>query len=168
MAAMGGGFPDCELGELQETADALRLALESVHAVASVVSDKVGAAQAPNLDELAGELGRIVATLDERLSRRGAGPGEGTEVEGGGASAVAVAGAAREAAVSGAVNSREEVIRVLDLVCQYYSRQEPSSPVPLLLRRAKRLVSKDFLEILRDMAPDGVSQAEIISGTRED
>ena len=46
----------------------------------------------------------------------------------------------------------------------YYERHEPSSPVPLLLKRAKRLVAKDFMEILRDLAPDGVDQAERISG----
>ena len=33
---------------------------------------------------------------------------------------------------------------------------EPSSPVPLLLQRAKRLFAKDFLEILRDLTPGGV------------
>jgi len=36
--------------------------------------------------------------------------------------------------------------------------------VPLLLRRAKRLISKDFLEIVRDLAPDGVPQVELIRG----
>ena len=59
-------------------------------------------------------------------------------------------------------------MRVLDKACDYFERHEPSSPVPLLLRRAKRLVSKDFMEILRDLAPDGVSQAENIGGTSND
>jgi type VI secretion system protein ImpA len=36
--------------------------------------------------------------------------------------------------------------------------------VPLLLRRAQRLVEKSFMEILEDMVPDGVSQAKIVSG----
>jgi type VI secretion system protein ImpA len=33
-----------------------------------------------------------------------------------------------------------------------------------LLERAKRLMAKDFLEILRDLAPDGVPQFEVVSG----
>lgn len=67
-------------------------------------------------------------------------------------------------AVTGAVNSRSDVIRVLDKVCDYYAANEPSSPIPLLLRRAQRLVEKSFMEILEDMVPDGVNQAKIISG----
>ena len=56
---------------------------------------------------------------------------------------------------------------MIDKVCLYFERNEPSSPVPLLLQRAKRLISKDFLEILRDLTPDGVSQAELIGGVAE-
>jgi type VI secretion system protein ImpA len=57
---------------------------------------------------------------------------------------------------------------MLDKICAYYSRYEPSSPVPLLLQRAKRLVSKDFMEILQDLTPDSVSQAQKICGTVEE
>jgi type VI secretion system protein ImpA len=32
------------------------------------------------------------------------------------------------------------------------------------MQRAKRLVSKNFIDILRDLAPDGVSQAENVGG----
>ncbi|NOQ69154.1 MAG: type VI secretion system protein TssA, partial [Gammaproteobacteria bacterium] len=66
--------------------------------------------------------------------------------------------------VAGTINSQEDVIRVLDMACEYFKRHEPSSPVPLLLQRAKRLVAKDFMEILRDLTPAGVTQAEEISG----
>jgi type VI secretion system protein ImpA len=40
--------------------------------------------------------------------------------------------------------------------------------VPLLLRRAKGLVAKDFMEILNDLTPDGVSQAKLIGGLAKD
>ena len=53
---------------------------------------------------------------------------------------------------------------MLDRACEYFHRYEPSSPVPLLLERAKRLMSKDFVEILRDLAPDGIAQFEVVSG----
>jgi len=69
---------------------------------------------------------------------------------------------------SSTVNTRSDVIRTLDRVCEYYSIHEPSSPVPLLLRRAQRLVEKSFMEILEDMVPDGVSQARIVSGSADD
>ena len=44
---------------------------------------------------------------------------------------------------------------------------KPSSPVPLVLARVKRLVTMDFLEILKDLTPDGVDQFKIISGIKD-
>jgi type VI secretion system protein ImpA len=73
-------------------------------------------------------------------------------------------GAAPRVPVSGEITSREEIARMLDRACEYFHRYEPSSPVPLLLERAKRLMSKDFVEILRDLAPDGIAQFEVVSG----
>jgi type VI secretion system protein ImpA len=55
----------------------------------------------------------------------------------------------------------------LDKVSDYFQKYEPSSPVPLLLQRAKRLVAKYFMEILRDLTPAGVSQAEAIGGVEK-
>lgn len=98
--------------------------------------------------------------MSEHLIHRGVGE---TEMS----SEAAVAGAGSQAVsqpVTGEINSREDAIRVLDMVSNYFKRNEPSSPVPLLLERAKRLVAKDFMEILRDLTPDGVKQAEEISG----
>jgi type VI secretion system protein ImpA len=65
---------------------------------------------------------------------------------------------------SGAINDHADVVRMLDKICEYYSVNEPSSPIPLLLRRAQRLVSKSFFEILEDVAPDSVPQAQVIRG----
>jgi type VI secretion system protein ImpA len=36
------------------------------------------------------------------------------------------------------------------------------------LDRAKRLVSKTFMEVLEDLAPDGVMQAKLAGGIRGD
>lgn len=68
------------------------------------------------------------------------------------------------APVSNAINNRNDVIHAIDRICEYYAAQEPSSPVPLLLRRAQRLVAKSFYEILEDMIPDGVPTARVIGG----
>ena len=54
------------------------------------------------------------------------------------------------------------------MACDYYSRCEPSIPVPLLLQRATLLVSKDFMEIMRDLAPAGLTQVEEIGGVPPD
>ena len=67
-------------------------------------------------------------------------------------------------AVDGQITCREEAIRLLEKICRWFERYEPSSPLPLLLRRAKRLSTKSFLEIIRDISPDGVSQVEALGG----
>jgi type VI secretion system protein ImpA len=64
----------------------------------------------------------------------------------------------------GGVNSRSDVIAALDLMIGFYERNEPSSPVPLLLTRAKRLVNADFLTIIRELAPSGMDNVNLIGG----
>lgn len=76
-------------------------------------------------------------------------------------------GAAPKQALSGTINDRNDVVRALDKICDYYTVNEPSSPIPLLLRRAQRLVPKSFLEILEDMVPSSIEMIEVISGTPE-
>ena len=70
----------------------------------------------------------------------------------------------RRAAFSGKITNRTDVLRALDEICAYYRRSEPSSPVPLLLGRARRLVDLDFYSIIKDLAPDGEAQVLNISG----
>ena len=64
----------------------------------------------------------------------------------------------------GAIASRDDVVATLDRVCAYYSASEPSSPVPLLLRRAQRLVPLDFLSLVQDLARDGLGDLVKIAG----
>ena len=68
----------------------------------------------------------------------------------------------------GSIRSRDDAIRALDAVAAFFRKNEPSSPVPLFVERAKRLVAKDFLEVLADMAPDGLDQAKHVGGVRDE
>lgn len=69
---------------------------------------------------------------------------------------------------TGEISSRQEAIRAIDAAVLFFRKYEPSSPVPILLERARRLVSKGFMEVLEDIAPDGLPQARIIGGIRGD
>lgn len=164
-ATIDGAFAECDLDALQAVQETVRAALDHVAAIEGTVSEKVGAANAPNLEELIHLLNAIDKVLAGRITARVgdsefADGDDGVSEEGG--AAVESAGRA------GPIRSREDVMRTIDRICEYYQRNEPSSPVPLLLRRAKRLVAKDFMEILRDMVPDGVTQAETITGEQSD
>jgi type VI secretion system protein ImpA len=68
----------------------------------------------------------------------------------------------------GAIRSRQDAIRALDAAAEFFRRNEPSSPIPLFLERAKRLVAKDFLEVLADIAPDALPQAKAAGGVRDE
>ena len=70
--------------------------------------------------------------------------------------------------ISGTINNDQDVIKTLNLVCEYYKKNEPSSPVPLVIERAIRLVGKSFMDVLKDLAPSGVSELNTISGQREE
>lgn len=74
--------------------------------------------------------------------------------------------AARGAALSGAISSRDDVIRALGLIGEYYRLREPSHPMPVLLTRAQRWVTMDFISLMKDIAPDGVDQAELVLNAR--
>jgi type VI secretion system protein ImpA len=63
-----------------------------------------------------------------------------------------------------AVSRREDALYLLDLAAAYFRANEPSSPLPILIDRARRLATMEFLDILRDIAPDGLGQAQIIAG----
>lgn len=67
------------------------------------------------------------------------------------------------------IQNRAHVIEAIDKICTYYQSHEPGSPVPLLLQRARNLVDKDFIEILKDLSPESTAQVEHLLGiTPED
>lgn len=66
------------------------------------------------------------------------------------------------------IASRADVELALDAICEYYRRCEPSSPVPLLLERAKRLARLGFLEIVEDLHPDSLKPLQTITGVKPD
>lgn len=66
------------------------------------------------------------------------------------------------------VDSREDVVRAIDTIVDYYRRREPSSPVPVALARVKTWISMDFMAVLRDIAPRSVDDAAIVLLARVD
>ncbi len=154
--------------------EALRQAMEAAaQAHASVVNieatlvRRVGNAQALNLAPLLRPLARIVATLQPHLHAEAAAASQPSEdAQAGMAAGVPGPAPATPAAAgfTGDIVDRDDVIKALDRLLAYYERCEPSSPVPLLLERARRLVPKTFMEVMQDLAPDGVSQLLVIRG----
>src|SRR5690606_28736020 len=105
--------------------------------------------------------------LESRLEARTAIAAEMAAEAAVGADGPATTAAAAAPRRSGEILSREDVVRVLDQVIRYYERNEPSSPIPLLLERCKRLVPMSFPEILKELTPDGLKQLDLVAGKRE-
>ncbi len=55
---------------------------------------------------------------------------------------------------------------MLEKVKHYFAQHEPSHPAPLMIDRVQRLIELDFMDIIRDLSPDGVHQLENIFGRR--
>jgi type VI secretion system protein ImpA len=62
------------------------------------------------------------------------------------------------------VQNRHEAVRAIELVCAYLERSEPTNPAQLLLRRAARVIDKNFLQLMRELAPDAVADVARILG----
>jgi len=149
-----GEMPAEELTALHASAAGAVAALKSID---SQMRESAGSDATPQFDGLTSQLVRIERFLASQLALR---PGHEVTPADVGAPA---AGQAR----SGVIGSRQDAIAALDAVADFFRRTEPSSPIPLFLSRAKRLVSKDFLEVLADIAPDAVAQERVAGGLRD-
>lgn len=163
ITVIDAAFLDCDLEELQKTAEAVTQSIAHAQTIEKIMVEHVGTENAPDLANLQKELKQAQTILAERLSRRGVGGQAGQDAGDGD-----TAGGGVPAQISGEIRSREDVVRMLDKACVYFNRHEPSSPVPLLLQRAKRLVSADFIEVMRELAPAGLSQAQQNAGVDKD
>jgi type VI secretion system protein ImpA len=151
-------MPLDELTTLQKSVAGARGALQSIDAR---MRETAGSEATPSFDPLSAQLVKMDKVLRAQLAARPDGNGAGTDE---GESGMA-AGAG--SASLGVIKTRQDAIRALDAVAAFFKQTEPSSPIPLFLERAKRLVSKDFLEVLADIAPEAVAQARAAGGLRQ-
>jgi len=63
-----------------------------------------------------------------------------------------------------AFNSRTAVVKAMDAICAYLERNEPTNPAQLLIRRARRFMTMSFVDIVKEMSPDGVNQMMFVVG----
>lgn len=156
-AGIKAAFKDTESSVLQGIFDGANAALEDIKAIDAVFNDKLPG-QGPDLGPVMKMLKRAVARLAEETgSEAGEAPAETDPAPGEAPKAAA-------AAPSGAITSPRDVEVALDRIIAYYAAYEPSSPLPLMLQRAKRLVGADFMTIMKDMAPGGVDNVKLVGG----
>ena len=137
--------------------------LATLHATVSNIERTVG--------EHVGELGpdfKPLLAITGALAQAAA-AAEGTAVDATPEAAATVAPNTEQGvSTAGVIRSRDDVGRTLGIVCEWIERHEPSNPAPLLIRRAQRLMSKSFVDLVRDLAPAGLSEVESIAGLTEE
>lgn len=157
-------FADTPLEILRETQAAAAASLAGLAAIDKFLTGTLGAGNGPDLAAPIQLLGDIKRLLDQQGSKRGGGEAEGAMADnrpdGAGTAASGVA-------AGGAIRSRDDVLLLLDRICRYYSDYEPSSPVPLILNRTKRLVTMNFLDIINDLTPGAVEEFAVIAGLKK-
>lgn len=150
-------------GQAEGVLDCLQQPYLHLRRIESVLLDKVGA-QGPDLKPLqtvARWLEAAAASARDSSDARSATDAHHADAE-------PASSGPSAAAAPGALRSRDDVVRTLDRVCEWIQRNEPTNPAPLLIRRAQRLMTMDFMDIIRDLAPDSIAQIENIAGPRAD
>jgi type VI secretion system protein ImpA len=170
---IAGSFRDAEPGKLRELLAVLQITRADLAAIRSKLESGPGAPDFSSLDRVLFQAGAVVRPyVEQRASANQPPENEPMAAAGDGSGPPSVAtssGSGREnAAVPGQIRGRDDVVRLLDRICEYYAANEPSSPLPLLLQRCRRLVALSFLDIVKDMAPEALSQVQIIAGKTEE
>ena len=160
---LNAAFLDSDPEHLQATRDALSAARAACEAIEQQVSDQVGSAQGVDLTLLKQPLKQALQVLNQAVPDT-QGSSEPEAVSDDNAPSVEYAAAPAAPRPAGDIASRDDVLRSLDKILAYYTRHEPSSPLPVLLNRAKNLVHADFAAIVRNLIPDGMSQFENLRG----
>jgi type VI secretion system protein ImpA len=162
-AQVSATFRDSKADELQNTYNSVSEARQAVQGMEQFIMTTLGAGNGANVEELVKTLKDIEAAIAPyvgadavadpvtgapgRMNVPGAAPG----LQDGGR-------------IGGKVTSRDDVERVLDLICDYYRTYEPASPIPFILKRARRMVKMDFMQIINELTPDSISQVKVITG----
>lgn len=133
----------------------------------ALVGSKVGIENGPDLSGLAALLKEMHYVFDQ-FAELDSGESDAISSDEQADSEAPLSTPARKPAAIGTIGSRQDVLKTLDLICKYYAENEPSSPVPILLQRAKYLVTADFMQIVQNLVPDGLSQLNLLKGPEPD
>ncbi len=142
-----GGNQITALPEAPALAALLDECLTIVKGTDGALTSELGAGQTISFEVLEGTLTSMRRALNVFVG----GPPPPGESAGAVEEKEVVAGGAAARPIAGDVQSRPDVIRLLDKICAYYAAVEPASPVPYILRRARKMVEMDFVQAVQEL-----------------
>ncbi|MDP9901048.1 type VI secretion system protein TssA [Variovorax ginsengisoli] len=155
-----------QIADNPDLAERLRVcvaeALASLKDLQSLMNDRFGMDSAVDIKQLRLMLTGVQSLLpsdDEAVADEVGGDDEAGSPDG-----TALSAGRRAAGGVHSVESRQDAVRAIQLVCAYLERSEPTNPAQLLLRRAERLIDKNFLQLIKDFAPDSMRDVARVLG----
>ena len=149
----------------QAKRDGIQIGLAAIQAIVKQFSDHSG--QRPSLDLLQQTLKRVgefYSTQDaEAAAEAGDGAVEGDDSAGHDELGSAGSGAGKPPR-SGGLASRADAVRILQQVATFLRKAEPSSPAPMFIDRAVKLLTMDFNAIVKELMPDSRDRIEMLGG----
>lgn len=152
-----GGFKNTPVEIIRTAHSALEEALDHARTIENIFDERFGSGYGVNLSDLRDQLSRMAKKIAPYC-------GAETTTATGDPSAVAADGSPIYAGAvmpAGSINSRDAAIKALDKIIDWFETNEPSNPVPFLLRRAQRCANMNFFELITELANDR-AQAELI------
>ncbi len=148
-------------------------AADALKQLQRTMNDRFGIEMSVDVRALRGMLDALSQALPEEVEpevEEAADGGAMSDGDDGGGSAAPVATRRRGGGGGGvlSIETRQDAIKALQMVCAYLEQNEPTNPAQLLLRRAEKLIDKSFLQLVRDLAPDALSEVARIMGVDPD
>lgn len=164
------------LSELPDVAGRLRsghaAAVDALKLLQRTMNDRFGIEMSVDVRALRGMLDALQQVLPDEESAEDADDGGGVEPSAADGDDIggAASGPRRRGGGGGvhSIESRQDAIKALQMICAYLEKSEPTNPAQLLLRRAEKLIDKSFLQLVRDLAPDALSDVARMMGVDPD
>lgn len=133
--------------ELEQSFEALEATLVELNELQALCDERFGDEDAPRLMGLR----EVLEEIRDRIAPEVRPPEQEAEGDAGGAVVIEGGGAPAAAASAGPIATRQDALRTLGLVADFFRRTEPHSPISYLVQRAVRWGNMPLDELLREV-----------------
>ena len=151
---------DAEANQVRR--DGIQVGIAACQAIIKIFADHK--ADRPNLDLLLQTMRRVGEFYSARDAEAAEAAGEGGDGEGDEGELGGAGGTAGKPPRSSGLASRADAVRILQQVATFLRKAEPSSPAPMFIDRAVKLLQMDFTSIVKELMPDSRNHIEMLGG----
>ncbi|OZI63557.1 type VI secretion system protein TssA [Bordetella genomosp. 11] len=143
-------------------------ARRALRRIQDLVAARLGGEWMPDYAAILRGMDIVAQELDDGAPHAGAraeADNEETAADADAGSQPRAAGGTAEATVrwqDAQIHTRDEAMAMLTKVCAYFEIHEPGHPAPYVIRRAQQLIPLSFHDIMRNLAPQGLEQFELL------